>query len=424
LSCDPWELLNVDIAREPKGKGRRWLYIGGGIGAVVAITVALSRLGPAAPSVDRSTIWTDVVNRGEMVRQVRGPGTLVSEQIRWIAALTAGRVERIMLEPGAEVDSATIILFLSNPDVEIQALEAQRQLTSEQARLVELQTRLESQRLSQVSLVATVRSQYLEAERNLRRDDDLAERGLISDIALQNSRDKAQELEERLQIEQQRLAVMTDAVESQVEAQQAQVRRLLSIAEFKQNLVESMAVAAGVAGVLAEMSLEEGQWVRPGDYLARVVQPGRLRAELRIPETQARDVAIGQRAWIDTRNDTIPGRVVRIDPAVQGGTVTVDVRLEGALPKEARPDLSVDGTVELERLNDVLYVGRPAYGQANSMVGLFKVVDNGGAAVRVTVRLGRASVSTIEVIEGLSVGDEVILSDMSAWDEHDRVRLR
>jgi multidrug resistance efflux pump len=412
LSCDPWELLNVDIAREPKGKGRRWLYIGGGIVAVVAITVALSRLGPAAPSVDRSTIWTDVVNRGEMVRQVRGPGTLVSEQIRWIAALTAGRVERIMLEPGAEVDSATIILFLSNPDVEIQALEAQRQLTSEQARLVELQTRLESQRLSQVSLVATVRSQYLEAERNVRRDEDLAEQGLISDINLQNSRDKAQELEERLQIEQQRLAVMTDAVESQVEAQQAQVRRLLSIAEFKQNLVESMAVAAGVAGVLAEMSLEEGQWVRPGDYLARVVQPGRLRAELRIPETQARDVAIGQRAWIDTRNDTIPGRVVRIDPAVQGGTVTVDVRLEGALPKEARPDLSVDGTVELERLNDVL------------MVGLFKVVDNGGAAVRVTVRLGRASVSTIEVIEGLSVGDEVILSDMSAWDEHDRVRLR
>ncbi len=402
----------MDIAREPKGKGRRWLYIGGGIVAVVAITVALSRLGPAAPSVDRSTIWTDVVNRGEMVRQVRGPGTLVSEQIRWIAALTAGRVERIMLEPGAEVDSATIILFLSNPDVEIQALEAQRQLTSEQARLVELQTRLESQRLSQVSLVATVRSQYLEAERNVRRDEDLAEQGLISDINLQNSRDKAQELEERLQIEQQRLAVMTDAVESQVEAQQAQVRRLLSIAEFKQNLVESMAVAAGVAGVLAEMSLEEGQWVRPGDYLARVVQPGRLRAELRIPETQARDVAIGQRAWIDTRNDTIPGRVVRIDPAVQGGTVTVDVRLEGALPKEARPDLSVDGTVELERLNDVL------------MVGLFKVVDNGGAAVRVTVRLGRASVSTIEVIEGLSVGDEVILSDMSAWDEHDRVRLR
>ncbi|MGD8700255.1 MAG: HlyD family efflux transporter periplasmic adaptor subunit [Gemmatimonadales bacterium] len=414
----------MDIPREPKGKGRRWLYIGGGIVAVVVITVALSRLGPAAPSVDRSTIWTDVVKRGEMVRQVRGPGTLVSEQIRWIVALTAGRVERILLDPGAEVDSSTIILLLSNPDVEIQALEAQSQLTSAEAYLVELQTRLEGQRLSQASLVATVRSQCQEAARNLRRDEDLAQQGLISDIELQNSRDRAEELETRLQIEEQRLEVMTDAVESQIEAQRAQVTRLRSIAEFKQNLVESMEVMAGVSGVLAEMPLEEGQWVRPGDYLARVVQPGRLRAELRIPETQARDVAIGQRAWIDTRNDTIPGRVVRIDPAVQAGSVTVDVRLEGALPREARPDLSVDGTIELERLNDVLYVGRPAYGQANSLVGLFKVVDDGRGAVRVTVRLGRASVSTIEVIEGLSVGDEVILSDMSAWDEHDRVRLR
>lgn len=414
----------MDIPREPKGNKRRWLYIAAGVVAVVVITVALSRLGPAAPSVDRSTIWSDVVKRGEMVRQVRGPGTLVSEQIRWIVALTAGRVERVLLDPGAEVDSSTIILLLSNPDVEIQALEAQRQLTSEEAYLVELKTRLESQRLSQASLVATVRSQYKEAQRNLGRDEDLAEQGLISDIALQNSRDRAKELETRVEIEEQRLEVMTDAVESQLEAQRAQVGRLRSIAIFKQNLVESMEVVAGVSGVLAEMPLEEGQWVRPGDYLARVVQPGRLRAELRIPETQARDVAIGQRAWIDTRNDTIPGRVVRIDPAVQSGSVMVDVRLEGALPKEARPDLSVDGTIELERLNDVLYVGRPAYGQANSLVGLFKVVDGGRAAVRVTVRLGRASVSTIEVVEGLSVGDEVILSDMSAWDEHDRVRLR
>jgi multidrug efflux pump subunit AcrA (membrane-fusion protein) len=278
--------------------------------------------------------------------------------------------------------------------------------------------------LSQASLVATVQSQHREAKRNLKRDEDLAEQGLISDIALQNSRDRAEELETRVKIEEQRLEVMTDAVESQLEAQRAQVRRLRSIAVFKQNLVESMEVVAGVSGVLAELPLEEGQWVRPGDDLARVVQPGRLKAELRIPETQARDVAIGQRAWIDTRNDTIPGRVVRIDPAVLSGSVMVEVRLEGALPKEARPELSVDGTIELERLDDVLYVGRPAYGQANSLVGLFKVVDGGSAAVRVTVRLGRASVSTIEVVEGLSVGDEVILSDMSAWDDHDRVRLR
>ena len=414
----------VDIPREPRSKKRRWFYLGAGIAVIVVITVALSRLGPAAPSVDKSTIWTDAVKRGEMVRRVRGPGTLVSEQIRWIAALTAGRVERILVEPGAEVDSATVLLLLSNPDVEIQALEAQRQLTAERARLVDLRTSLENQRLAQEALVATVQAQYLEAQRTVRNNEELAEKGLISEIDLQNSRDRAEELETRLEIEQRRLEVMRDAVESQLGAQQAQVERLRSIAVFKENLVSSMSVVAGVSGVLAELPLEEGQWVRPGDNLARIVQPGRLKAELRIPETQARDVAVGQVSLIDTRNDTIRGRVVRIDPAVQGGTVTVDVRLEGSLPREARPDLSVDGTIEIERLSDVLYVGRPVYGQANSLVGLFKVVDNGSAAVRVTVRLGRSSVNTIEIVEGLVEGDEVILSDMSAWENHDRVRLR
>ena len=414
----------VDIPREPRSKKRRWFYLGAGIAAIVVITVALSRLGPAAPSVDKSTIWTDVVKRGEMVRRVRGPGTLVSEQIRWIAALTAGRVERILVEPGAEVDSPTVLLLLSNPDVEIQALEAQRQLSAEEARLVDLRTALENQRLAQEALVATVRAQYLGAQRTIRNNEELAEKGLISEIDLQSSRDRAVELETRLEIEQRRLEVMTDAVESQLGAQRVQVERLRSIAVFKENLVHSMSVVAGVSGVLAELPLEEGQWVRPGDDLARIVQPGRLKAELRIPETQARDVAVGQVALIDTRNDTIPGRVVRIDPAVQGGTVTVDVRLEGPLPREARPDLSVDGTIEIERLSDVLYVGRPVYGQANSLVGLFKVVENGNAAVRVTVRLGRSSVNTIEIVEGLVEGDEVILSDMSAWENHDRVRLR
>ncbi|UCC50005.1 MAG: HlyD family efflux transporter periplasmic adaptor subunit [Gemmatimonadota bacterium] len=414
----------MDIPREPRGKKRRWVYLGAGIVTIVVITVALSRLGPAAPSVDKSTIWTDVVKRGEMVRRVRGPGTLVSEQIRWIAALTAGRVERILVEPGAEVDSATVLLLLSNPDVEIQALEAQRQLTAERARLVDLRTMLENQRLAQEALVATVRAQYLEAERTIRNNEELAEKGLISQIELQNSRDRAVELQTRLDIEQRRLGVITDAEESQLAAQQAQVDRLRSIAEFKENLVASMSVVSGVSGVLAELPLEEGQWVRPGDNLARVVQPGRLKAEVRIPETQARDVAVGQVSLIDTRNDTIAGRVVRIDPAVASGSVTVDVRLEGPLPKEARPDLSIDGTIEIERLSDVLYVGRPVYGQANSLVGLFKVVENGNAAVRVTVRLGRSSVNTIEIVEGLVEGDEVILSDMSAWENHDRVRLR
>jgi HlyD family secretion protein len=417
-------VVSLDIKREPRRKTKRWVYLGIGIVVVVVITVALGRLGPAAPGVDRSAVWTDVVKRGEMVRQVRGPGTLVPEDVRYIAALTAGRVERRLVEPGAEVDSATVLLELSNPDVEIQALDAQRQLTAEEARLVDLQTQLENQRLSQEGLVATVRAQYQEAMRNVARDEELATRGLISDLDLQSSRDKAEELEKRVEIEEQRLGVMTNAVETQLGAQRAQVERLRSIAVFKENLVGSMKVIAGVSGVLADLAWEPGQWVRPGDELARIVQPGRLRAEVRIPETQARDVAIGQLALIDTRNDTIEGRVSRIDPAVAGGSVTVDVHLEGELRREARPDLSIDGTIEIERLSDVLYVARPTYGQANSLVGLFKVVEGGNAAVRVQVRLGRASVSTIEIVEGLAEGDEVIVSDMSTWDEYERVRLR
>ncbi len=414
----------MDIKREPRRKTKRWVYLGAGIVAVVLITVALGRLGPAAPGVDRSSVWTDVVKRGEMVRQVRGPGNLVPEDVRYIAALTAGRVERRLVEPGAVVDSATVLLELSNPDVEIQALDAQRQLTAEEARLVDLQTQLENQRLSQEGLVATVRAQYQEAMRNVARDQELADKGLISEIELQNSRDRAEELEKRLEIERLRLGVMTNAVETQLGAQRAQVERLRSIAVFKENLVGSMKVVAGVSGVLADLVWEPGQWVRPGDELARIVQPGRLRAEVRIPETQARDVAIGQLALIDTRPDTILGRVSRIDPAVAGGSVTVDVRLEGELPREARPDLSIDGTIEIERLTDVLYVSRPTYGQPNSLVGLFKVVEGGRAAVRVRVRLGRASVNTIEIIEGLAEGDTVVVSDMSTWDEYDRVRLR
>jgi multidrug resistance efflux pump len=413
----------VDIPREPR-KSRRWYYIGAAVLAVGTITIALGSLGPAVPSVERSTIWTGTVQRGEMVREVRGPGTLVSEQVRWIAALTAGRVERILVEPGAAVESATVLMVLSNPDVEIEALDAQRQLAYEEARLVDLKTGLESQRLAQEALVAQVRSQQLDATRRLTNSERLAEQGLISDFDLQGARDRAEELKTRLEIEERRLTVMAEAVELQLAAQRSQVSRLRSIAVFKQNLVASMAVVAGVPGVLAELPLEEGQWVRPGDDLARVVQPGRLKAELRIGETQARDVAVGQLARIDTRNDTIPGRVVRIDPAVQGGTVTVDVKLEGALPREARPDQSVDGTIEIERLTDVLYVGRPVSGQANSLAGIFKLVDGGRAAVRVTVRFGRSSVSTIEVVEGLEEGEQVILSDMSAYDSQDRVRLR
>ncbi len=415
----------MDIPRENKrNKNRRWIYLGVVVSAVAVITAALSRLGPAAPSVDKATIYTDVVKRGEMVRRVRGPGTLVSEQIRWISALTAGRVEKKLLDPGAEVDSATVLLVLSNPDVEIQLLEAERQLTAAQAQLSSLRANLENQKLSQEALVVRTLAQFREAQRTVKNNENLAEKGLISEIELQNSRDRAEEFEALLELERRRQAVVTNSMESQLAIQDTQVKRLRSIAAFQQRRVESMKVVAGVEGVLADLPLEEGQWVVPGSILARVVKPGKLKARLRIPETQARDVMIGQVALIDTRSDTIRGRVVRIDPAVQNGTVTIDVRLEGPLPKEARPDLSVDGTVEIDRLENVLYVGRPAYGQSNSMVGLFKIVEGGNAAVRVNVRLGRSSVNTIEVINGLQVGDAVILSDMSAWDAHDRVRLR
>ena len=390
---------------------------------MILVTVALARLEPAAPGVDRAAIWTDTVARGTMVREVRGPGTLVPEQIRFISAVTAGRVERVLAEPGQTVDSGTVLLELSNPDVAQETLEAQRQLVAAQAEVVNLRASLENQRLNQEATVATVRSEYREAERQLEANQEMIDRELISRMDFARSRDRAEELKERLAIEQQRLQFIEESMRAQMAAQQAQVERLEGITEFQRQQTESMRVKAGTRGVLRELPLQEGQWVNPGGNLAVVVQPGKLKAELRIPETQARDVTIGQTAAIDTRNGIIAGRVVRIDPAVQNGTVTVDVALQGPLPRGARPDLSVDGTVEIERLEDVLYVGRPAYGQAESTVGLFKVVG-GDEAIRQNVRLGRSSVNTIEVVDGLQQGDIVILSDMSQWDNADRVRLQ
>ncbi|HEX7049895.1 MAG TPA: HlyD family efflux transporter periplasmic adaptor subunit [Longimicrobiales bacterium] len=414
----------MDIPREKPKNRRRYFYVGGGLAAVVLTTVALSRLEPAAPTVERATIWTDTVQRGTMVREVRGPGKLVPERIQWISTLTPGRVERILAEPGMEVTRETVLLELSNPDVNIQALGAEQQLTAARATLVSLRTQLETQRLNQEAMVATAESAYREALRNVETNRQLAKEGLIAPNELARSQDQAEEFKTKLEIERKRLEILSESVDDQLAVQQAQVDRLRAVAEFQRAQVEAMHVRAGADGVLQELPLEVGQWVTPGMTLAKVVQPGRLKAELRIPETQAKDVAIGQKATIDTRNSLIKGHVSRIDPAVQDGTVTVDVALDEALPPGARPDLSVDGTIEIERLDDVLFVGRPGYGQPESTVGLFKVVDDGDAAIRVNVRLGRASVNTIEVREGLQVGDIVILSDMSAWDAVDRVRLR
>jgi len=414
----------VDIPREKKPDRRRFLYMGGGLLLLAVLTVGLSRLKPAAPSVEAGTLWMDTVRQGTMVREVRGPGSLVPEQIRWVSAVTPGRVERKLVQPGEHVTAETVLLELSNPDVQIQLLQAERQLTDAQAQLVSLKTTLETQRLNQAGVVASTRSDYRDAVRLAASDSVLAQQNLISTADYARARDKAEELTERLKIEEQRLAIYTDNITSQLTVQEAQVDRLKAVADFQRRLVDAMVVRAGADGVLQELPLEVGQWATSGVTLAKVVQPDKLKAVLRIPETQAPEVALGQTAAIDTRNGIVPGRVIRIDPAASNGTVSVDVTLTGPLPKGARPDLSVDGTIEIERLTNVLHVGRPAYGQANSTVGIFRLVKGTDEAERVRVELGRSSVNTIEIIRGLSVGDVVILSDMSRWDGVDRVRLK
>jgi HlyD family secretion protein len=414
----------LDIPRPPKTSTRRYLYAGGALAGLVLVTVALSRLDRAAPTVDASTLWIDTVARGEMLRQVRGPGTLVPEQIRWIAAVTAGRVERKHVEPGAKVTAATVLVELSNPDVELQALEAQRQLTEAEATLVNLRASLETQRLNQQSVIASVRSEQLDAKRTVDVADGLAEKKLIALTDLQRAKDKAEELDARLAIERERLRVHTDAMGAQLDVQRSQIARLREILAFRRQQVQSMRVTAGANGVLQELPLEVGQWAMSGTTLAKVVEPGRLKAVLNVPETQAKDVAIGQRASIDTRNGIIEGHVIRIDPAARNGTVSVDVALDGALPPGARPDLTVDGTIEIERLPNVLHAGRPAYGQANTAVELFRLEPDGRTATRVRVQFGRGSVSAIEILDGLREGDRIILSDLSQHDDQPRLRLR
>jgi len=417
----------LDIPRDPAPQQRRrTIQLGLGAAALVVLVGAVLRLGPGAPSVDRAQMWFDTVQQGTMVRQVRGPGTLVPEQMRWITAVTAGRVEQILVLPGTDVGPDTPIIRLTNPDVEVESLRAQQQLSDAEANLISLRSQLETNRLTQEGLVAQTRAQYLEAKRTWEANRTLYETNpeLVAAAEYARSRDSEEDLRTRLDIEQRRLKVLAESLDEQLTAQQRQIDRLRAIARFNEERVQSMDVAAGVAGVLAELPLQEGQWVTAGGTLARVVQPGRLKAELRIPQTQAQDITVGQMALVDTRNDTIEGRVTRIDPAVQNGTVTIDITLPDSLPRSARPDLSVDGTVEIERLDDVLYMARPAYGQANSRIGVFKVTEDGSSAERINVLLGRSSVSEMEIAEGLRPGDVVVLSDMSQWDNFERVRIR
>lgn len=414
----------MDIPRARKTSSRKYVLGGAAALLLTAASVALARMEPAAPRVDGASMWTDTVKRGTMLREVRGPGTLVPEQVRWISATTAGRVEQILAEPGSPVAPGTPLIVLSNADVQREALEAQRQLVGAQAEHTSLAATLENQRLTQESAVATVRAEQREAARQAAANRELADRGLISRMELQRSEDRAEELAARLRVEEQRLRFLAESKAQQLAAQQTQVERLRGLATFQEGYVNSMRVMAGTDGVLRELPLQEGQWVTPGSPLAVIVRPGRLKAQLRIPETQARDVVVGQPARIDTRNGIVSGRVVRIDPAVQDGSVTVDVALEGELPRGARPDLSVDGVIEIERIPDVLYVDRPAYGQPGATVGMFRVQPGGGAALRTDVRMGRSSVSTVEIVSGLREGDVVILADMTQWDKSQKVRLR
>jgi multidrug resistance efflux pump len=413
----------VDIPREPRKKRKRYIYGAAALVVVVVMTVALSSLDPAVPTVDRGLVYSDTVERGTLVREVRAPGTLEPEFIRWVPAVTAGRVERKLVEPGTRVEANTVLLELSNPEVQLELLEVQRQLSAAEAQLVSLRTTLETQRLNQAGVVETVRADYLEAKRTADASDELAERGLISEADVARAIEREAEFEARIEFEEERLRIYSESIGAQLEVQQGQVDWLTRIVDFHVGRVASMRVTAGTDGVLQDMSLEEGQWVLPGTNLARVVKPERLKSVLRVPQVQARDVTIGQRVAIDTRRDTIPGRVIRIDPAVQNSAVAVDVALEGELPPGARPDLAVDGTIELERLEDVLYVGRPWHAQPHGMIGLFKMVG-GGYAERVSVRLGRTSVSAVEIVEGLAEGDVVVLSDMAQYDRHQRVRIR
>jgi len=418
----------MDIARPElkQQKRRRQIIVGVVLTVfVVAIFIGVSRLKPAAPSVERGTVWTDTVKRGPMLRQVRGLGTLIPSQefTRQIPAETEATVIRIRVLPGTEVKVDTVLLEMTNPQVEQAALDAQLQLKAAEAAYQSLRVRLDSELMNQKAGAATVTQDYSQAKLQAETDKALYDLGVISGLTYRSSKGKADELTTRNGLEEQRLTIAQQAIITQMAEQQARVDQMRTLATLKQKQLNDLKVRAGIDGVLVDLPLQVGQHVTPGTMLGRVVQPNHLIAELKIAETQARDVQIGEPASVDTHNGVVAGTVLRVDPAVQNGTVTVDVTLTGELPKGARPDLSVDGTVDLERLADVVYVGRPAFGQENSTISLFKLDPDTKGAVRVPVKVGRASVNSIQVIEGLHEGETVILSDMSRWDNTDRIKL-
>jgi len=418
----------VDIKRTGKSKLKKRIrtvaFVVIGLIAVGGITFGLTRLKPAAPTVERSSAVIGVVKRGQMLREVRGIGTLVPQLVRYIPAPADGRVEKIPVQAGVEVGNDTVIVELSNPQMEQEAIDAGFQVKAAQADADSLRTRLESDAMTQQSAIASINAEYSQAKLQLDTDEVLGKQGLVPDLLLKISRMKVQELANRLKVEQQRLAVSGKSKQAQLNAQQSRVAQLQALAKLKQEQVDALKVRAGTSGVLQQVSVQVGQQVTPGLNIARVADPASLKAELKIAETQIKDVRLGQPVAVDTRNGIITGEVQRIDPAAREGTFVVDVTLTGELPASARPDLSVDGTIELERLENVLYVGRPAFGQGQQTVGLFKLTPDGQEATLVQVSLGRSSVSTIEVLSGLNEGDQVILSDTAAVSDYKHIRVR
>jgi HlyD family secretion protein len=417
----------VDVARpdvKRKKKVRRIVYGAVALVLIPLVTLALSRLKPAAPSVDRATVWTDTVKRGPMLREVRGLGTLVPETIVLIPAATDGRIEKRYILPGTPVKAATPILKLSNPELQQTTVDAEFQLKGAEAQYNSLKAQLQNQLMDLRTKAAGVQSDYEQAKLNAERQAELFKQRVGAEIDFKLAEVRASELAKQNDIAEKEVDTFANSIEAQLSVQQSRVEQQKALYELKKSQLDQLEIRPGIDGMLQELDVEVGQKVAQGAVLARVAQPSHLKAQLRIAETQAKDIEIGQKASVDTHNGVIPGKVMRIDPAVQNGTVTVDVSLEGALPQGARPDLSVEGTIEIERLTDVLYVGRPVHGEANSTVGLFKLTEGGQEAARVQVTLGRSSVNTVEIRKGLQIGDQVILSDMSAWDNFDRVQLK
>lgn len=414
----------MDIVRTPKKSYKKQVLVGVGVAAVVLVSVALMRLDPAVPTIERAAVLLDTVKQGDIVREVRGPGTLVPERIRWITAQASARVERLHSESGRNVGNSELLLELSNPDLQIQTMQAEQQARQAEIDLINLRTNLRSAILTQEGTVASTRTQYVSTTQEAKAADSLVRLGLVPPFEAANRKAAAEEFTTRLRVEQERLALMKAAIDSQISVQGSRVVQLRAIAENQQARLRSLQVRAPEPGVLQELTLQLGQWVPEGTALAKVVQPGKLKAVLRIPESQAKDVQLGQKASIDTRNGLVAGHVIRKDPSALGGSVTIDVALDGELPAGAVPDLSVDGTIVIDRLTNVLHAGRPASSASSGNTSVFRVDADGEIAVRVPVVLGRSSVNAIEILNGLAVGDRIILSDLSSVAAAEKIRIR